>query len=83
MHATLKHAIAKNLSEAGIVGLFRQQLFSKLPEHVTDNNIERVSQVLNAMLTEGHVDKSARQGSNGSRWFMTAKGRAAYSVLHA
>ncbi|WP_367154686.1 hypothetical protein [Methylomonas sp. HYX-M1] len=81
MRDPLSQAIAKQLADSN-VGLFRKQLFDKIPADLTAGNIEKVSQTLNVMLNESHVEKSARQGVDGSRWSLTPKGRAAYSALN-
>ena len=81
MRDPLSQAIAKQLADSNI-GLFRKQLFDKIPADLTAGNIDKVSQTLNSMLTENHVEKSPRQGADGSRWSLTPKGRSAYSVLN-
>ncbi len=81
MRDSLSQTIAKHLADSN-VGLFRSQLYAKIGSAAVDGNIDKISHALNAMLREGHVDKSARHGVEGSRWSLTPKGRAAYSVLN-
>ncbi|WAR44207.1 hypothetical protein [Methylomonas rapida] len=81
MADNLQSAIARKLSESPI-GLFRSQLLEKIPQELSNNDAEKISRSLNAMLNAGHVSKGARQGMDGCRWTITPQGRAAYSVLH-
>lgn len=78
---TLENAIARRLCISN-VGLFRKQIFDQIDRTLTLGNIERVSVALNGMKVAGHVEKSTRIGAEGSRWSITPKGRAAYSVMH-
>lgn len=78
---TLENAIAERLCKSN-VGLFRKQIFDQIDRTLHHGNIEKVSQSLNSMKVAGHVEKSARQGLDGSRWSITPKGRTAYSVMH-
>jgi len=77
----LNKAIAGALLQSK-VGLFRQEIFTRIDRKLADGLVDRVSAALSIMKNDNLVERSAPIGQLGSRWSITPKGRTAFSILH-